>query len=93
MAIVDDAREYFLTFLMCRKYCRSSSSLMRWGGLAIVIGELPDSANIGFLSSFRETSELKTLDHSLPQFGHRLRQPFARFGVMQCRSCYSPLWF
>lgn len=27
IAIVDEAREYFLTFLMYRKYCRSSSSL------------------------------------------------------------------
>jgi len=40
------------------------------GGLVIVISELPDNANIGFLSSLRETSELKALDHSLSQFGH-----------------------
>ena len=38
--------------------------------LVIVISELPDRPNIGFLSSLREASELQTLDHSLSQFGN-----------------------
>src|SRR2546425_1154852 len=38
--------------------------------LPIVLSELPDRPNIGFLSSLREASELQTLDHSLSQFGH-----------------------
>jgi len=35
-----------------------------------MLSQLPDSANIGFLSSLRLPLELKTLDHSLSEFGH-----------------------
>jgi hypothetical protein len=84
MAIVELAREYLLTFLMYRKYCRRSSSVMRYRGLVIVIGELADSANVGFLSSMGEPSELKTLDHSLSEFGHNYPVPFARPAINRC---------
>jgi hypothetical protein len=32
--------------------------------------QLPPGADIGFLSSLRQTAELQALDHSLSQFGH-----------------------
>lgn len=38
--MVDVAGEYFLTFLMQRKYCRGSSSLTKVGKLVVVLGEL-----------------------------------------------------
>ena len=39
------------------------------GRRVIMLSQLPDSANIGFLSSLRLPLELKTLDHSLSEFG------------------------
>lgn len=40
------------------------------GRLVVVLGELADGADIGLLGSLGETSELKTLDHSLSKLGH-----------------------
>jgi hypothetical protein len=39
-------------------------------GLVIVFAQLAHGSNVRFLSPLREASELKTLDHSLSQFGH-----------------------
>ena len=61
---------YFLTFLMCRKYCLSSSSVTRSGRLLKVLGELAHYSDIGLVSAFRHASELKRFDHSLSKFGH-----------------------
>jgi hypothetical protein len=38
--------------------------------LLVMLSELPDGPNVGFLSALGEASELKRLDHSLSQFGH-----------------------
>jgi hypothetical protein len=38
--------------------------------LVIMCGELAHGSDVSLLGSLRETSELKTLDHSLSQFGH-----------------------
>ncbi len=35
-----------------------------------MLSQLPDGTYIGFLSSLRVALELKTLDHSLSEFGH-----------------------
>lgn len=39
-------------------------------GLVIMFAQLAHGSNVRFLSPLREASELKTLDHSLSQFGH-----------------------
>lgn len=39
-------------------------------GFVKVLGELPDSANVGLLSAFGESPELQRFDHSLTQFSH-----------------------
>jgi hypothetical protein len=38
--------------------------------LVAVLGELAHGSDVSFLSSLRVALELKTLDHSLSQFGH-----------------------
>jgi len=42
----------------------------------IVLGQLIDSTNIELLSAFGQASELKSLDHSLSQFGHSYTSRF-----------------
>jgi hypothetical protein len=55
MLDVDDVEEVLAEFFLGDQV----------GRLVIMFGELADSSSVRLLSPLRETSELKTLDHSL----------------------------
>jgi len=70
-AMVIPARDHGLTCLMCRKYSRSSSSVIRSGGLPSCAASWRTARTDHVLGALRQASQLQVSDHAAAQGADR----------------------